>query len=96
LDPIHDPAAGSVIIPRNFGSAYGRFDVSGRISRAWKLHDRYSLTLAVQGRNWFNHVNPGPPVAILTSPLFGEPLNLQSAYGSTANRRLETSLRFGF
>ncbi|HYK62139.1 MAG TPA: TonB-dependent receptor [Bryobacteraceae bacterium] len=96
LDPIHNPAFGSAIIPRNFGTAYGRFDVSGRISRAWKLHDRYSLTLAVQGRNWFNHVNPGPPVAILTSPFFGQPLNLDSAYGSTANRRVETSLRFGF
>jgi hypothetical protein len=96
LDPIHHPAFGSVIIPRNFGTAYGRFDVSGRISRAWKLHDRYSLTLAVQARNWFNHVNQGPPVSILTSPIFGQPLNLQGAYGSTANRRLETSLRFGF
>ncbi|HEY7336967.1 MAG TPA: carboxypeptidase regulatory-like domain-containing protein [Bryobacteraceae bacterium] len=96
LDPIHNPGAGSAIIPRNFGDAYGRFDVSGRISRAWKLHDRYSLTLGVQGRNWFNHVNPGPPVAILTSPFFGQALNLQGAYGSTANRRMETSLRFSF
>jgi hypothetical protein len=102
LDPIHNPAAGAVIIPRNFVSGYGRWDVSGRISRSWNFGEqagatkRYTLTLAVQGRNWFNHVNPGAPVAILSSPFFGEPLNLQTGQGSTANRRLETGLRFGF
>jgi hypothetical protein len=106
VDPIHNPAAGSVIIPRNFAYAYSRWDVSGRISRAWSFGERsgtgsgskkrYTLTLALQGRNWFNHVNPGAPVSILTSPLFGQALNLQSSYGSTANRRLETSIRFSF
>jgi len=105
VDPIHNPAAGSEIIPRNFGTAYARWDVSGRISRAWVFGERraangsagrYTLTVAVQGRNWFNHVNPGAPVTILTSPFFGEALNLQSSYGSTANRRMETSLRFAF
>ena len=104
-DPIHNPGAGSVIIPRNFGTGYGRWDVSGRISRAWVFGERdraarganrYTLTLAIQGRNWFNRTNPGPPVAILTSPFLGEPLNLQGSYGSTANRRLETSIRFAF
>jgi hypothetical protein len=84
---------------------YGRWDVSGRISRAWgfgKLRGgnssgkRYTLTVAVQGRNWFNHVNPGTPVGILSSPFFGEPLNLQTGQGSTANRRPGTGLRFSF
>jgi len=105
LDPIHNPAAGSTIIPRNFGIGYGRWDVSGRVSRAWGFGERpagnsagkrYTLTVAVQGRNWFNHVNPGAPVGILSSPFFGQPLNLQTGQGSTANRRLETSLRFSF
>jgi hypothetical protein len=105
LDPIHNPAAGSVIIPRNFANGYGRWDVSGRVSRAWSFGERpgasssgrrYTVTLAVQGRNWFNHVNPGQPSAILTSPFFGQALNLQSSQGSTANRRLEGSLRFAF
>jgi len=105
VDPIHNPAYGNVIIPRNFGNGYGRWDVSGRISRAWSFGERpaansrggrYTLTLAVQGRNWLNHVNPGTPSAILTSPFFGQALNLQSSQGSTANRRLEASLRFAF
>lgn len=105
LDPVHDPASGTVIIPRNFGIGFGRWDVSGRISRAWGFGERpstqsdnkrYALTVTLQARNWFNHVNPGTPVAILTSHFFGEPLNLQTGEGSTANRRLETSLRFGF
>ena len=99
VDPLHNPSAGTAIIPRNFGTAYAKWDVSGRISRAWTFGEprrRYTLTVAVQGRNWLNHVNPGAPVSILTSPLFGLPQNLQSSYGSTANRRLETSLRFSF
>jgi hypothetical protein len=79
--------------------------VSGRVSRAWGFGERagagskgkrYTLTLAVQGRNWLNHVNPGVPVGTLNSPFFGQPLNLQSGQGSTANRRLETSIRFSF
>ena len=107
LDPLHNPAAGGVIIPRNFATAYGRWDISGRVSRTWGFGERpatggsrgakrYTLTAGLQGRNWFNHVNPGAPVAILSSPLFGQALNLQSGQGSTANRRLEASLRFGF
>jgi hypothetical protein len=106
VNPLQNPEAGSAIISRNFGTAYDRWDVSGRVSRAWSFGERagagpggnkrYTLTLALQGRNWFNHVNPGAPVLILTSPLFGQPLNLQSSYGSTANRRLEASVRFNF
>jgi hypothetical protein len=102
LNPFHNPGAGAVIIPRNYGIAYGRWDISGRISRVWTFGERignggakrYSLTAGLQGRNWLNHVNPAAPVGNLSSPYFGEALNLQT--GSTANRRFEMNLRFGF
>jgi len=57
---------------------------------------RFQLNAGIQGRNWINHVNPGPPVGNLSSPFFGQALNLQSGNGSTANRRLELSLRLSF
>jgi len=102
LNPFHNPTAGTEIIPRNYGIAYGRWDISGRISRVWTFGERignggnkrYSLTAGLQGRNWLNHVNPAAPVGNLSSPYFGEALNLQT--GSTANRRFEMNLRFGF
>jgi hypothetical protein len=60
---------------------------------------RYNLTLSAMARNALNHVNPGPPVGNLTSPLFGQSLALGSfgPGGSAANnRRLEFQLRFSF
>jgi hypothetical protein len=86
-------------------SSYHWHSPPRRFCRAWSFGERpaanssgkrYTLTVGVQGRNWLNHVNPGTPVSILTSRFFGQALNLQSSYGSTANRRLEFSLRFGF
>jgi len=39
-DPIHNPQYGSVIIPRNYGYGYGRFDISGRLTRSWSFGER--------------------------------------------------------
>ncbi|MBV8844884.1 MAG: carboxypeptidase regulatory-like domain-containing protein [Bryobacterales bacterium] len=35
IDPVGHPQFGTIIIPRNFAYGYGRFDVSGRLSRTW-------------------------------------------------------------
>jgi hypothetical protein len=113
LDPVHNPGAGTVIIPRDLGVAYGNIMISGRISRTWGFGERppparpngnatgasnkrFQLNAGIQGRNWINHVNPGTPIGNLSSPFFGQALNLQSGNGSTANRRLELSLRLSF
>lgn len=51
------------------------------------IHRRYNLTLAVEAENVINHVNLGPPVGVLGSPLFGKPNSLNSGFGSpNANR----------
>lgn len=107
LDPLHNPSAGAIVIPRNYATAYGRVDVGFRLSRTWNFGEppargrngakgRYSLNAGVQVRNVLNHVNPGTPVGNLSSPFFGQALNLPGGQSANANRRLELNLRLSF
>ena len=59
---------------------------------------RYSLTFAVSARNTFNKVNLATPVGDLSSPLFGQSNDVaRGPYGSsTANRRIDLQVTFGF
>jgi hypothetical protein len=60
---------------------------------------RYNLTLSLNARNLFNHVNPGTPFSNLTSPSYGLSNSLGGGGfggGQTANRRIDLSLRFSF
>jgi hypothetical protein len=54
---------------------------------------RYSLELSVNVRNIFNHVNLGPPVGNLGSPLFGQS---NSVSGFSGYRRMDLMVRFNF
>ena len=59
---------------------------------------RYNLTFTVSGRNVLNRVNLAPPVASLSSPLFGESNQLAGGpYSSSgANRRIDLQVLFSF
>jgi hypothetical protein len=61
---------------------------------------RYNLTASISARNMLNHVNEGPIIGQITSPLFGEANQVAGGYGAfleTANnRRLELQMRFTF
>ena len=61
---------------------------------------RYSLTASISARNIFNHVNPGPIIGDINSPLFGQSNQIAGGVGAYSgysdNRRLEFQLRFGF
>ena len=59
---------------------------------------RYSMILSANARNLMNHVNYGPYIGSLSSPLFGEANSLGSSFhGGTANNRgIDLSLRFMF
>ncbi len=61
---------------------------------------RYNLTLSIVARNALNHVNPGPIIGDINSPLFGQSNQIAGGYGAFAgaanNRRIELQLRFGF
>ncbi len=59
---------------------------------------RYSLTFSISVRNLLNTFNPGPPVGNLSSPFFGQSINIAGgpfASGS-ANRRVDLQVRFSF
>lgn len=102
------PLPGETIIPRNLGNSFDNFSINLRTSRSWGFGEtpkgpgtkRYQVTLSVEARNLLNRVNSGSPVGVLTSPLFGEAQGLSPVgTGSTtqsANRRLQTQLRFSF
>jgi Carboxypeptidase regulatory-like domain len=61
----------------------------------------YSLTFAVEAYNVLNHVNPGTPVGVLSSPLFGQSISLSSpfslgGFSTSANRTVTLHCNFSF
>ena len=59
---------------------------------------RYSLTFAAMTRNVFNNVNLAPPVATLSSPLFGKSNALAGGFFSSpdSNRSIDLQVSFSF
>jgi len=61
----------------------------------------YTLTLGVEANNILNHVNPGQPVGVLTSPLFGQSISLNSPFSlggisTSSNRTVTMHCNFSF
>ncbi len=60
----------------------------------------YNLTVSVAGRNILNHVNQGPIIGNVNSPLFGRSNQIAGGFGafggSASNRRIEFQLRLAF
>ena len=73
----------------NRGGAFGGGENSGQ---------RYSVTLAVSARNIFNDVNAGPPIGVISSPIFGQVISLPFGPGSGlySSRRIELQAIFSF
>jgi hypothetical protein len=59
---------------------------------------RYTLSFIVEAQNVLNHVNPGVPIGVLTSPQFGQSVSLNSPFGnnSAANRVIQLHTAFEF
>lgn len=65
---------------------------------------RFNLNVSINFQNLFNRVNLAPPVGNLSSPNFGESLNLAPLFGfgggggstSAANRRIYAQVRLNF
>ncbi len=95
-----NPAAGQQIIPRNFGTGPSFLIANLRVSRTFRIHDRASVIVAVQGQNILNHPNAGLPIGSLASPLFGVSNTAAGDWGQgtnqAGNRRLELWLFFQF
>ena len=97
FDP--DPAPGEKIVPRNYARGPGEFSVNLRLSRTFVYREHNKLTLSISSRNLLNHLNPGPIIGDINSPLFGESNQIRGhgAYDNGANnRRLEFQARFAF
>jgi len=77
---------------RGPGGPGGPFGAGAATSR------RYNLTLSVNARNIFNHVNLAAPIGDLTSPLFGQSNALAGGPFSSAaaNRKIELQASFSF
>jgi len=90
------PAAG----PAQRGGVGGFSNDSGGGGDAGGSGSRYSITASVSARNLFNHVNPGPIIGDINSPLFGQSNQIAGGVGAfsgnSSNRRLEFQLRFAF
>ena len=70
-----------------------------RLSRTFLYREHQKLTLSASARNLLNHLNPGPIIGNINSPLFGESNQIRGhgAYENGANnRRLEFQARFAF
>ena len=98
FDP--DPTPGEALVPRNYGRGPGLFTVNLRVARTFTYREHLKLTLSVSSRNLLNHLNPGPIIGTLNSPLFGESNQLGGGFGAYSdganNRRLEVQARFAF
>jgi hypothetical protein len=71
-----------------------------RLARAFVFREHLKLTLSVSARNLLNHLNPGPIIGNINSPLFGQSNQLGGGFGAYSdganNRRLEFQARFAF
>ena len=65
---------------------------------AEKPDPRYDLSFTVDANNLLNHVNPGPPVGVLTSPFFGHSISLNPNWSpsSASNRTIFLQSNFRF
>ena len=63
---------------------------------------RYNLTISMSARNLLNHVNPGPIIGNIMSPLFGQANQIAGGPNgegfseNASNRRLELQTKFVF
>ncbi len=59
---------------------------------------RYELAFGIGADNLLNHVNPGTPVGVLTSPFFGQSISLNTPFnnGTAANRQVLLRTSFSF
>ena len=90
------PSAG----PAGRGGTGGFEGASNPGSDAASSGQHFSLTASVSARNMLNHLNPGPIIGSINSPLFGQSNQIAGGFGAfsgnASNRRLEFQLRFGF
>lgn len=100
------PAGGPVAVAGGGGvrtPAIGPAGAQGGAGAA-ASEKRYNLNVSINFQNLLNHVNLGTPVGNLSSPSFGESVNLGGAFGGfgapgstgAGNRRIYAQVRLNF
>ena len=56
----------------------------------------YTLSFSVEADNIFNHVNPAPPIGVLSSPDFGKSVTVNGVFGDNTAANRVVSLRASF
>jgi len=80
--------------PGGLSGSGGNLSLGGRGG----TNRRYNLTFSISARNLLNTFNPGPPVGNLSSPFFGQSINIAGGpfASASANRRVDLQVRFSF
>jgi hypothetical protein len=104
------PMPGQTIVPRNYLTAAGMWNINMRVGRTFQLgrlksvpngaksngERRYNLNLNVEVNNIFNHLNQGGFVGDLSSPLFGQSTSINLFRDTSNNRRVQFGTQFNF
>jgi hypothetical protein len=71
---------------------------TGNVSHSSHQERPWTLSFSVEAQNLFNHVNPGQPVGVLSSPLFGQSLSVATDFSTltAANRTVLLHSTFTF
>jgi hypothetical protein len=107
-----NPIAGQTIIPRDYGEGPGavvmnlavgkrfglgpQLDVAGAGRGNQPAQHKYILEFWVQMENLLNHPNLAPPVAVLSSPLFGHSTGLTGGSSLSPDRTFDLQLSMHF
>jgi hypothetical protein len=81
--PATPPAAGATAPP-------------GPIKKADLPLPRYNFQVGIGADNLFNHVNPGAPVGVLSSPFFGQSISLNLPFTNSTSSNRFVTLRSAF
>jgi hypothetical protein len=106
-----DPLPGQTIVPRDYLTGAGMWNINMRVSRTFGLgapkeappagykgpaQHRYGLNFNIDVNNIFNHVDPGGYVGNLSSPLFGQSTAINLFRDTSNNRRVQFGTQFTF
>jgi hypothetical protein len=105
-----NPMPGQTIVPRNYLTATGMWNINMRVGRTFQLGKlkpvpngaksngdrRYNINFNVEVNNIFNHLNQGGWVGNLASPLFGQSTSIYLFRDTSNNRRVQFGTQFNF
>jgi hypothetical protein len=101
-----DPLPGEKLVPRNYLSGSGEWNLNMRLGRTFSFgkprtagknaEKRYKLNFNIDVNNVFNHLNPGGYVGNLSSPLFGQSTALYLFTDTSNNRKVTFGTNFSF